>query len=241
MRSNPDSIATPRFISNKYTQNVQGLKRGKYDANNKRISGEYDYTKLEYTIELMKEKNIDCYFMQETWWEDTEFDVEINGYHMFRHNDILENNLRKGVAIILSPRYYEGWIAAGKPEPKVGKSVGRILSLTIKLECINEHGQVVRGRNGIKYKSFSLVSAYHPWKEANDEFAMFVHELDGHLESITCNNSNEIIMGADINADVGCHDDNLIEDYGKVMGPNGLHKHNSKGELLLGMYLAQRL
>jgi hypothetical protein len=69
---------------------------------------------------------------------------------------------------------------------------------------------------------------------------MFVDKLDGHLESITYNNSNKIIMGANINADVGCHNDKLIEDYGKVMGPNGLHKHNSKGELLLGIYLALR-
>jgi hypothetical protein len=67
-------------------------------------------------------------------------------------------------------------------------------SYTLLSPLMNEHGQVVRGRNGIKYKSFSLVSAYHPWKEAHDEFAMFVDELDGHLESITCNNSNEIIM-----------------------------------------------
>ena len=132
----------------------------------------------------MREKNIDYYFIQVTWWEGTEFDVAINGYHMFRHNDILGNNLHKGVAIILSPRYYEGWIAARKPEPKVGKSVGRIISLTIKLECINKHGQIIKGRNGIKYTSFSLVSAYHPWKEANDEFAMFV-------ANITCNNSNK--------------------------------------------------
>ena len=111
-RSKPDdkciSITTTKFISNIYTQNVHGLKRGKYDANNKRISGEYDYTKVEYITELMREKDIDCYFIQETWWEGTEFDVIINGYHMFRHNDILENNLRKGVAIILSPQFYEG-------------------------------------------------------------------------------------------------------------------------------------
>jgi len=135
---------------------VRGIKRGKYDANNKRIP---EYTNIEHiTTELMREKNIDCYFIQETWWEGTEFDVVINGYHMFRHNDI-GNNLRKGVAIILSPRYYEGWIAAGKLEPKVGKSAGRIISLTIKLECINKHGQVVKGRNGIKHTFFSLVSA----------------------------------------------------------------------------------
>ena len=48
-------------------------------------------------------------------------------------------------------------------------------------------------------------------------------------------------MGADVNADLGCHDDKLIEDYEHVMGPNGLHKRNSKGELLLGMYLAHNL
>ena len=40
---------------------------------------------------------------------------------------------------------------------------------------------------------------------------MFVDELDGHLKSVTCNNNNKIIMGADVNADIGCHDDKLIK------------------------------
>jgi hypothetical protein len=120
---------------------------------------------------------------------------------MFQHNASLGNHNYKGVAIILMPRYYEGWIAAGKPEPKVGKSVGRIISLTIKLECNNKYGQTVKGKNGIKFITLSLVSAYHPHQEEDKEYAMFVDELDGHLESITHNNNNKIMMGADVNAE----------------------------------------
>jgi len=70
---------------------------------------------------------------------------------------------------------------------------------------------------------------------------MFVNKLEGHLQSITHNNSNEIIMGADVNADIGHHNTDKIADYKHVVGPNGLSKRNSKGEIILGMYLAQNL
>jgi hypothetical protein len=229
-------IITTKTVSNIRTQNVHDIKHRKIDSENRHIPNEYDYTKIEHIVGTMKELNIDAYFLQETWWEDNKFDEVINGYHMFRHNASLGNHNYKGVAIILSPRYYEGWIAAGKQEPKVGKSVGRIISLTIKLECNNQHGHKVKGKNGKKYISLSLVSAYHPHREEGDEYAMFVDELDGHLENITHNNSNEVIKGANINADIGRRDDICIEEYKHVMGPHGHHRRNSKGETLLGMY-----
>jgi hypothetical protein len=60
---------------------------------------------------MMKTKSLDVYFVQETWLEGDAFDKVINGYHVFRHNG------GKGNHIILSPRYYQGWKAAGARPP----------------------------------------------------------------------------------------------------------------------------
>ena len=165
---------------------------------------------------------------------------------MFRHNTSHSNHnhLYKGVAIVLSPRYYEGWIAAGKLEPKIVETAGRIISLTIKLECYNKHCQKIRGKNGSKHITLSLVSAYHPYQERckdENEYSLFVDKLDAHLEEITRNNNTEIIMGADVNADIGCHNDRQMEEYKQVLGPNGLHKRNFKGKTLLHLYLLHNL
>jgi hypothetical protein len=41
---------------------------------------------------------------------------------------------------------------------------------------------------------------------------MFLDEIDRHLESIAHNNSNEIIMGVGVNADIGHRNTNKITD-----------------------------
>jgi hypothetical protein len=86
----------------------------------------------------MKTKNLDVYFVQETWLKDDVFDKVINGYHVFRHNGKLGNHNFCGVAIILSPRYYEGWKAAGAtpstPTDATGEFMGRYISITVKLD-----------------------------------------------------------------------------------------------------------
>ena len=48
-------------------------------------------------------------------------------------------------------------------------------------------------------------------------------------------------MGADVNADIGCHNDRQMEEYKQVLGPNGLHKRNFKGKTLLHLYLLHNL
>ena len=62
---------------------------------------------------MMKLKDIDVYFVQETWLKGDVFDEIIKGYHVFRHNEGVGNHSFCGFAIILSPRYHEGWKAAG--------------------------------------------------------------------------------------------------------------------------------
>jgi exonuclease III len=50
----------------------------------------------------MKLKQLDVYFVQETWLEGDVFNEIINGYHGFHHNGKLGNHNFRGVAIILS-------------------------------------------------------------------------------------------------------------------------------------------
>ena len=61
----------------------------------------------------MNPKQLDVYFLQETWLEGDVFGEVINGYHIFRHNGELGKHNLRGVAIILSPKHHEGWKAAG--------------------------------------------------------------------------------------------------------------------------------
>jgi hypothetical protein len=67
----------------------------------------------------LKLKGINVYFVQETF-----FDEIINGYHVFRHNGGVGNHNFRGVAIILSPCYHEGWKAVGAQPPITTDATG---------------------------------------------------------------------------------------------------------------------
>ena len=49
---------------------------------------------------MMKLKEIDVYFHQETWLKGDMFDEMINGYHVFRHNGGIGHHTFCGVAIV---------------------------------------------------------------------------------------------------------------------------------------------
>ena len=80
--------------------------------------------RYEHLKTMMKLKDIDVYFVQETWLEGDVFDVIINGYHFFYHNGGVGNDNFCGVAIILSPRYHEGWKATGARSPIITDATG---------------------------------------------------------------------------------------------------------------------
>ncbi len=62
-------------------------------------------------------KCLNVYFLQDTWLEDDVFDIDVGGYHVFRHNGPMENQLCQGMTIVLSPLYYAGWKAVGAEPP----------------------------------------------------------------------------------------------------------------------------
>ncbi len=95
----------------------------------------------------MKLKQLDVYFVQETWLEGDVFNKTTNGYHLFQQNKEIGNHNFRSIAIILSPCYHEGWKAAGAQPPIAtdvkGKFAGRFISLNIKLASNNRVGKQV--------------------------------------------------------------------------------------------------
>ncbi len=62
------------------TQNAHGLRqRARDNDGNIRPNQPFDYTRYEHLITTMKLKEIDVYFIQETWLEGDVFDEAING------------------------------------------------------------------------------------------------------------------------------------------------------------------
>ncbi len=113
---------TAMDISKIYTQNAHGLWCRARDRDGNIINNcERDTTKLEHLIHRMRTDDIDAWLIQETWLEEDKFDTIIGGYHVFRHKSPIDstgrNHLFRGVAIVLSPRYYLAWQAAGSPSP----------------------------------------------------------------------------------------------------------------------------
>ena len=141
---------TTMDISKIYTQNVHGLWCRARDSNGNIINNyECDTTKLEHLIHRMRTDDIDAWLVQETWSEEDDFDTVIGGYHIFRHNSPIDstgrNHLFRGVAIVLSPRYYLAWRAAGSPSPittaSTGEFAGRFIGLNLKFDCFDSHGR----------------------------------------------------------------------------------------------------
>jgi len=93
----------------------------------------------------MKLKEIDVYFLQETWLEGDMFNETINRYHVFCHNGGIGHHNFHGVVIVLSPRYYDGWKAAGARPPittdAAGEFSGRFISLNRKFTSNNRTGK----------------------------------------------------------------------------------------------------
>ncbi len=138
------------------------------DSNNSRLTNQpRDTTRFKHLIASMKSKCLDIYFLQDTWLKDDEFDIDVDGYHVFCHNGPKGNHLHHGVAIVPSSCYYASWKAAGATAPittdTAGDFVEHFIGITINLESCNRKGRSLKGRNK-KGTSLvlSLVSAYHP-------------------------------------------------------------------------------
>ncbi len=77
-------------------------------------------------------------------------------------------------------------------------------------------------------------------KTGDDEmYLCFLDTLDGLLGQVSV--KSEIIMGADVNLNIGTLDALHSTEFHATLGPHGLPKRNKKGKNLLHLYLAHRL
>ena len=85
------------------------------------------------------------------------------------------------------------------------------------------------------------MSVYHPCtKTGKDEiYLRFLETLDNLLGRAPA--KSEIVMGADVNSDIGKRDGIHSTEFRATLGPHGLPKRNMKGENLLHIYLVHRL
>ena len=128
-KTGPDETCPKQGII--YTQNVQGL-----SGKDKRLES------LMYPIiDLMVDKNILAYCVQETWIVGNANTI-VRKHMIFRHNREEREIVTRGrvtgvVAIVLSPIVVTAWRAAGAKPPITthlqSKFVGRFLGLKLQL------------------------------------------------------------------------------------------------------------
>ncbi len=150
-----------------YTQNARGLWQHPRDTDgNILVDAPPDLTKLEYIIDHVHAHDIGAWLLQETWEEGDNFDTNIGGDHVFHHNAERgvtgRQHLYRGVAIILSPPFYEAWKLAGSTPPITidpeEDFAGRLLHLNLKFASFDTMGRKIKG----KLLTMTLISSYFP-------------------------------------------------------------------------------
>jgi hypothetical protein len=233
----PSSLTAQGFaISKTITQNAHGLRCCPQDPDgNIRPHDPHDYTRYEHLITTMKLKHLDVYFVQETWLKGDLFDEIINWYHIFCHNHGLGSHNFHGVVINLLPHYHKGWKAAGAQSPittnTTGEFAGWFISINIILASNNQIGKQVQGNHGKKQLALTLASAYHLCtKTGNDKTYLRFHDaLNVLLKQLP--EKLEIIMGTDINSNIGTLDDLHSTEFCSALGPHSLPKCNKKARI----------
>jgi exonuclease III len=219
-------------ISKIYSQNVHGIFEGKKDSNGKRVIGKRSYAKLEFVVCKMRSDDIDAYLMQETWDESSWGPIDIGGYSVFHHNNNKKSS-RTGVAIVLSPRFTKAWKDAGALDPiQTDKNTtfeGRFIGLKLKFPRLNNKG---KHEKQDPWLNILLCSVYHPYNQTSCDF-------NSVLDSILAKHKDhKIIMGGDMNAQVGHCD---CDEFKDVLGPYGPKYRNQKGVDLLHTYQSNGL
>jgi hypothetical protein len=222
-----------------YSQNVHGLWYRAQDPKRRIIPNcERDTTKLEHLVHQMRVDNIDAWLVQETWLEDDDYDTIIGGYHLFQNNSPVGStghcHLFRGVAIILSPRFYLAWKAAGS-QPLItmdpaGKFAGWFLGLNLKFDLQDSRGRQVKGKS----LNLLLASVYHLCHDVPHE--AFIEHLQSILYRVPPN--AQLIIRANVNAKLGHRNS---DELAAVLGPHGPPRCNIRGSNLLALYLSHNL
>ena len=139
--------------------------------------------------------------------------------------------------IILGPDLTQAWTRAGKLEPITYSPTswfpGRMIGVTLSFPNFsNRPSDTYHWRAKGQIKLF-LCSVYHPCDaEAQKEF---YDDLDNFIARRPRN--SEMLMGADVNCNVGTRSPRFCD----ILGPHGLNNRNTKGRKLLYLYKTNNL
>ena len=102
--------------------------------------------------------------------------------------------------------------------------MGRVISIPLKFDKFDNRGKKLKGSLNLL-----ISSLYHPvdTKEHNNLSDILVSFFKKHRKK------QELIIGHDINANVGTRDPQATYDYNNVLGPHGIDNRNPKGTSLL--------
>jgi hypothetical protein len=217
------------IISKIVSQNAHGLCRRPCDSDGKLLPhNPHDYTRYEHLIATMKLKQLDVYFVQETWLEGNVFDEVINGYHVFCPNGEKGKHNFRRAAIILSSRYHDGWKASRAHLPITTNSTrefaGRYISINLIIISKNCLGKQVQGKQGNKHLALTLASVYYPCtKTGKDEtYLRFLDILNTLLNYLSA--KSKLIMGANISTNIGKLNNLHSANFRSALGP---HKYQN--------------
>ena len=186
-------------INHQHRQSTKS-KRSNFNRKNDRylnilsqnVRGFNSIDKIEETINIMQERNIDIFLLQETHTihKNNNNDYNIHGYRIFLHGSTEnDHHLKGGVGIILSPQAIIAWKNAGALLPTLGKTIaGAARFMSIKL--LFEHKK--------KQQYITFVSSYHPHSGySSDDLTQFFQSYDDFITNINPNNAENynIIIG----------------------------------------------
>ena len=180
--------------------------------------------KIEEAINMMIERKIDIFLLQETHTNnksENNDNFSIHDHRIFLHGSIDDNHHRKGgVGIILSPYATTAWKNAGAVPPTLGKtSAGASRFISINLLFYNES----------KKQNITFISAYHPHSGYSpEEITAFFQDYDQFIHD-NCRTNQNIIIGCDANTCLGVAEHDFEKN---ILGPNGLSlKRNDSLEM----------
>ena len=188
----------------------------------------------------MIDNDVGAYCLQETW-QLCDFMLTIRGYTVFHHG-MLEKPQKMGrtsagVMIILNPEMTQVWARAGKLKPLTSLPAsffpGRMIGITLCFPNGSNRPMDTYRRKAKGVIKVFLCSIYHPYKP--EEQQQFYPELDHFIANRPRN--AEILMGADVNCNVGISS----PCFSHMLGPHGIDNRNIKGRELLYIYKTNNL
>jgi hypothetical protein len=241
--SSPARKSTPVFLKNKIqqprrnpytkpyitivTQNIRGT-QGSKDPQGNTI----DLGDIESVVDLMRNRNIDIYLLQETWiYEDIE--TEIRGITFINHG-VKRGINNGGVAILLNKRAQKAWDAAGRPELYKSSTLAGDNTRFLMIELLFNTKKKQSTRIFV-----ASIYAPQPGITAKDPEALLLfHQSLADLfrysatrKKLSPHEKHYIVMGGDWNASIGTKNPDI--DNGNVLGKYGISHVNEAGGKLI--------